>query len=565
MAAPEDAVTRVVEFLIRIPGLDLMPENRNILLTGLPRGPLSLMPRHSALRIDLDIITKFCFACGYLTDEREADAGRVLAIEKLLENARPLVNGLVMEKELDVVLKFARDLAAVDVAPGSTDQHRPLEGDHPGGPVWVNAYSDSLEEPFIKYLEKNDTVWIVGITNEHLTEYLERAFTQRGRRRWEEVRIIFQARHLVGHFGEQDRAQKWDEGLQSIVEFFLHTDVQRARKLDIRHANRILPFVGQIYEHRHVRVAFVLPVRDIRNCLYLNYALIDDKGLPAPQHGGINPDKFYDFPMFLSLKYAFENLRNSSTPLLAANVVGRHVENDSFLFATLIPQNNWRHDQDLLDYRPFHLVTFVMLYHGDRVLLQYRNEYNSTGQRYKYAVLPGKVNDEDFLTEPADRTYWEKLYKMQRSFDALAGGDRTKKGLANDARVLASQAFSTVTGIQTGQHVPEASLRQVSLRAAIRSLDEKLGLDIASSDRLVSLNERGYVVRKQGYSLYIKLFALSLNDDETTIIPVRRPFSDLHAFQLEQLKNLKRDDKLTLFLEENFDDVLSYLGRLGVK
>jgi len=420
-------------------------------------------------------------------------------------------------------------------------------------------FLDQSEDAFLNHLSSHSAVWIVGITNQHLVTYLERAYALRDETPWDEVRIIFQARHLVGDFGdgEQDRVQNWETGVRQTLQFFLQSGSRKAKKLDIRHSNRILPFVGQFYDYSHVRVAFVLHVPHIHTGCYLNLRLsksnISGENVPNQQL----LDQTLTLEQYRALQYAFEDLRNASTPLLTANVIGARGNDGSFIFGNLIPQNNWRHYRAVLHDRPAHLVTFVLLLDRDRIFLQYRNQNNSRGQTETYGVLPGKVNDEDFFEISPEPRYWGEIYEMQKAFNGIEN-DRRKWPDANAACRRASDAFANATGVRVGASISDVRLVDVCRRSACRYLDEKLGLDMAAN-RLEPVSPKQYFVEKQEYSLYIKLFALRIKPAELDRIRARRPFADVRGFDLEEFRTLRKDRKLTMFLEQNFDDIVLFL------
>lgn len=428
----------------------------------------------------------------------------------------------------------------------------------------VMIWLDSSRDAFINHLVSHDVIWIVGITNEHLADHLRNAFALRNERAWKEIHVLFQARHLVDHFreGGPERGPAWERGVRETIDFLLQSGPQKAKKLDIRHVNRIIPFVGQFYDYSHVRVAFVLPVPDIQTSCYLNC-----RGVASGQSDGppaLPPTRDEAAKQLEAVQYTFGHLRNVSTPLLTANVVGRRATDESFQFESLMPQNNWRHSSAVFGGRPAHLVTFVLLHDNAELFLQLRDENNANGQLHKLGVLPGKVNDEDFFDDvpPAGSAYWNEIYEMQKAFDALGPGIRDSPA-AKAARQRATAAFSAATQIQPGASVPVVRLLAVCRRAAVRYLDEKLGLGVFEP-RFHSVSERHYYVEKPDYSLYIQLYALRLTPDETNQIRIRRPFANLIRTDLEAFRKLWVEGRLTLFLEQHFEEILVFLrARLG--
>ncbi len=69
---------------------------------------------------------------------------------------------------------------------------------------------------------------------------------------------------------------------------------------------------------------------------------------------------------------------------------------------------------------------------------------------------------------------------------------------------------------------------------------------------------------KQEYSLHIQLFGLKVTPDELGSIPERRPFADIRPFSADELRTLRRQRQLTMFLEQNLDAIETFLENGGV-
>ena len=87
-------VSRLVGFLSEIPAFP-DPANRSILLRGLPKGPSNAIARHSAPWADLHSIVQASLGMGRLRGRK------TLAVEQLLNNVVPFVQGLELESELN--------------------------------------------------------------------------------------------------------------------------------------------------------------------------------------------------------------------------------------------------------------------------------------------------------------------------------------------------------------------------------------------------------------------------------------------------------------------------------
>src|SRR4051812_42329457 len=100
-----DLTTRLVDLLSKIPAFS-EPANRTRLLHGLPGEPVATIARHSAPGTDLHLIFQAALGMGRLHGPDR------LAIDVVLDNTIPFVQGTQHESELDDLRRSA-ELAAL--------------------------------------------------------------------------------------------------------------------------------------------------------------------------------------------------------------------------------------------------------------------------------------------------------------------------------------------------------------------------------------------------------------------------------------------------------------------
>jgi hypothetical protein len=468
---------------------------------------------------------------------------------------------------------------------------RPKQGEVPG------VSFDCTQEEFINHLSRCKEVTILGITNRNLNDYLNKAWKKREKvnpEPWNKVEIIFPAQHLLKDMPFPDVSaevrsigylnHQWEDGVEKARKFLRSStnpenpEGYRARFVEIRSYDKPFPFVGQIYDDNRIRVTYILPDKDIRSSCYMNLV----RSTPPCKNHGVQPASLLeeaDSPPCKKQDAAavacesctweqahspchaiyntFKTISTASTPLLAANIVGwigNREKPDSlkFRFSTLRPQNNWRKTFKSADPdRPVHLLSFILLRYDHQACLLLRNEKNSSGEFNKFGVLPGKVNDIDFFDGLADEAYREQVYKMQKAWDRRETDPTYSAFLASSKK--ASELFAKHLNIQVGQAIGSATLNAACTRAAIRSIREKIGLEIPASR--LKLRKKTYTVLQGDYELFIRCFVLDLGKSELGYI-TNPDFSRQRA---EDLKKLKVEGRLTDFLTKYTGDILEIL------
>ncbi len=454
---------------------------------------------------------------------------------------------------------------------------------------------DCTQEEFVNRLSACDEVTILGITNGSLPGCLDKAWEKRklaNDKPWNKVEIIFPAKHLLKDmpFPGIANAQRtienlnrrWETGVERARQFlrsYSNPDKPerlRARYVEVRSYDKPFPFVGQVYDNSAVRVTYILPDKDIKSSCYINLEKNNPpcktlKGRQAPSLESneappckkansrpVNCDSCQweeEHSPCHAIYNAFRKISTGSTPLLAANIVGAiaNRKNPRFVFSTLRPQNNWRETLHTADTeRPVHLLAFVLMRYGHEVCLLLRNEKNASGEYNKYGVLPGKVNDVDFFDGMPNEEYRELVYQMQKAWDT----HEADPSLNTFIRIsqVASQSFGKQLGVQVDAPMQEALLNAACTQAAIRSIREKIGLEIP--ENRLRLIKNKFLVIQGDYELFIRCFVLDLKKIELGSI-TRTDFVRKSA---AELKRLKREERLTDFLTKYNDEVIAMLG-----
>jgi hypothetical protein len=464
-----------------------------------------------------------------------------------------------------------------------------------------NVSFDCTQEEFINHLSRCDEVTILGITNRNLYKYLKLAWEKRKQIRstpWNKIEIIFLAKHLLDDMPFPDdldedqkslenRNNQWEFGVEKARNYLrssTNPDIPsryRARYVEIRSYDKPIPFVGQVYDHRKVRVAYILPDRDIRSSCYMNLEmdippckdvwnqqppyLEDEDSPPCKKLYSQQVDcdsctwKKGHSPCY-AIYNTFNKIKTRSTPLCAANIVGRIRDRQradlKFHFSSLRPQNNWRISlKTLVPEKPAHLVSFILLRYGNQALLQFRNEENSSGEFNRYGVLPGKVNDVDFFDSLPDEEYREHVYKMQKAWDERSPylGLHAYRASSNKA----SSIFAERLNIQIDQPINSDLLNKACIRAAKRSIREKIRLEVAES-RLTPV-DKSFIVKQGDYELFIRFFILDLATEELGSIAASTT-PNLELKTAEEIVRLKDNEHLTDFMMKYTDDVLEKLS-----
>ena len=414
----------------------------------------------------------------------------------------------------------------------------------------------SDEQAFIERLVNAERVCIIGVTNEHLVQYLHKASQERQKQVrgfWEEIRVVFLARELLPAVLDQrcqrfdfvkaieDRLDGWGRGVREVREFFLSLGAEVGRKWECLQFNYVLPFEAQRYndgEDSLVRVVPILPNADVQK----SYCIEATTGSL----------------LHTQLSNAIDAILRTATPIVEFNVYGHADAKAKFSLAGVVSQRDWRRFKPPEGGNPCFPVSFILL-HTDvggvqSVLLQNRTVFNTGGDFDLFSLISGKVNDEDFFFPdlPSDQ-YRRLAYQVSSS-----GEDNMRQKL--------SRMFARERNLVIRQPIPPDVMKGVWEKTAIRELNAELGLRI-EPDRLVPYPDPFLLDRDEGFKLYIQLYTLELQPEERAQIQRVRPHANLERFTLERLIECKEKQKLSVFLCAKLDEYILPLVRdsLGVR
>ncbi|NLX96912.1 MAG: hypothetical protein GXY83_12115 [Rhodopirellula sp.] len=454
------------------------------------------------------------------------------------------------------------------------------------------VYFDCTQQEFERHLADADRVTVVGVTNEGLAGHLTAARANR-QQPWKELQVVFLAKDLLSHIRDplerqQDRdspERRWDSAVNTLRQLLVETHEPIAERVVIRRTDRMLPFVGQLYDEHHARVAFILPERDMRDNCYINFPSIPcgDKQFRSRQGlltGDVPPCKKtegdYDCECCdwgkghspcQAIREAIKEIRSSSTPIFAANVVGALTENDeTFRFKCLAPQCRWQYFRIIGDPRPpVHLLTFVLVRRRDTLLLLKRSEATASDQHGRLGVIAGKINDEDFFLEEPGREYRDLVFDMQMEhYRVLSRMKQDEDGLWQipDDDPLWCTFWSKYLNPLTESFCKFAHLEdsgepnpfiEPARKAAVRYVQEKLRKRIFPQE-LKSVPGT-FVVKRRGNWLFPIVFLLDIGD-------TYHPVVSTQTIPLSCLSTWNGRDGLTLFLEKYAGDIVDRLASI---
>ncbi|MBL3600391.1 MAG: toll/interleukin-1 receptor domain-containing protein [gamma proteobacterium endosymbiont of Lamellibrachia anaximandri] len=203
------------------------------------------------------------------------------------------------------------------------------------------------EHPFIVSLVESDEVDLIGLTNEHLIDFLQQAYKYRENKFWKRLSITFASNALLENILDQHntsekysshnsaimcRKQSSEIGWRSIYQFLLGCGEVHRDKWECYKYDHNLPFVGQrllinnnngIENKTTFRISPLLPGRDTSSNFYMNipsgtqacdmledsYSKIKDHRSPLIEwtiYGSISQNKSF-------IPLGVENRKNSHT------------------------------------------------------------------------------------------------------------------------------------------------------------------------------------------------------------------------------------------------------------
>jgi hypothetical protein len=388
-------------------------------------------------------------------------------------------------------------------------------------PVWF----DCTDSEFVSHLAETDEVTIIGLTNQNLVAHLSEAWNIRrnanGNRAspWKSLRVIFLAKHLLKYVDDGPatspgssgwsrrsaldlRSSNWDNGVNDVRKFLYERSLRVANAVDIRHSDRPLPFVGQMYGGNRVRLSFLVPGRDTKTNCYINLRT------SAPPCGAVPP------PFFVSQRDeqerlcratpqgengthrwvyvsdrgcescsynsthapceaicdAVERIANSATPLFAANVVVTVDENraqaNTCSFCWLVPEHEWRLAADQLGTAVACLHSFVILSWRDKIFLYMRANTNARDEIGLWSLPSRKVYDEDFFDRHPPAMLRDYRNKIQRLQEAYFAGEEYRSIQEEVSQIFARK----ILRVETGMPLAEQALLDAGKNAAMHLL-----------------------------------------------------------------------------------------------
>lgn len=394
------------------------------------------------------------------------------------------------------------------------------------------------DQQFVSRLIEADEVSIIGLTHEGTPDFLETALRERakfGKGFWNKLQIIFPAESSLAKIIEENRTgeqrkNKWLGGRSNVYRFLLGHGQENINKWECLEYSGDLPFVGNkclIGGIESIRVQFIIPPHDIREIFTI--------------------EVFRGTEAFDQISGTLEYITNSCSRVIEWTIYGDMI-NSKFCFSGLFNRKNLN---AVVKNYPGNIcfpVVLVMLYSKTggkyKSILQFRTIYNATSDPNTFSNISGRLIDQDVFSAKniaVPDHYLRKFYSLAVRYDI-------------DAESTISNEFLEVNNIGYDMILPELTWKE----AAIREVHEELGLEI-SKERLDYQSKYLLERPERGYSLFFKIFSLyieqSANNNEIETIRQSRPYSNLHPFNLSDLKQMHRERELNALLQRKFTEV----------
>ena len=410
---------------------------------------------------------------------------------------------------------------------------------------------------FEQRLVNSERICIVGVTNEDLVHFLDKALKRRkdlGKAFWDELRIVFLARELLPSVldyrynkfdlpaANEDRYLGWGRGVREVREFLLGCGPQVSSQWECLQFNYMLPFEAQRFATSQgdslIHLIPILPNSGDQEGYYI--------------------ETTYGF-LHTQFSSAVDAIMRTATPIVEFNVYGHISKSNGFVLGGVVSQREWRDFKPPEGEKACFPVSLILLYADvggcHRVFLQKRTIFNTGGDFDVFSLISGKVNDEDFfLPDLPSEQYRRLAYQLS--------------SVKNDnLRQQLSKMFATEKKLVIGQTISQNIMKNVWVKTAIRELNAELGIQVVA-DKLIDCPCPSILDRGE-FQLYVNLFALELQPEEIAHIQRVRPNANLNSFDLEKLIefNNSKPTKLNHFLNVNFDEIILPLLRetIGVK
>ena len=170
--------------------------------------------------------------------------------------------------------------------------HRESTIELPQSTFQVVSRLGANSEQFVTRLSKAERVTIIGMTNQNLVQYLEKALELRGKAQnaggfWESIRIVFLSETVLNTIDDElrveysdkskanfERTRKAGRAKRAISYLFIRT--QHPRQWSLHEYDAALPFVGTIYEmpdgQKIVELATLRPYTSQTELLYFEFS-----------------------------------------------------------------------------------------------------------------------------------------------------------------------------------------------------------------------------------------------------------------------------------------------------
>lgn len=393
-------------------------------------------------------------------------------------------------------------------------------------------------EGFIRLLTTHNECVIIGVTNEHLAEsYLLPALERRhalGKGFWNRIVVIFPAAASVARVREEnrlpeERLQQRASGLRTVISLFRAKEPTGSHWTVLEYEDN-LPFVGNWMgdgPRNSIRLAPLMPGCNVDETFVVE----------LPQSTAAYAEAYR----------SFITIEQKSTPVGEWNLLGTEVAGE-YHWSQIISRSETPEE---VRREAFQAVVLVLVHgitsRGHKVFLQLRSHLNGSTALGLYSNISGKVTVQDAY--------------------AAAGVDPPDLVSPEDGPALMWDIQERAV-LKPDQELP----REVWLRAAIREVDEELGLEIDKS-RLKDHGHMTLIRSGRRHSLYFRIFSLQLR----TVRQGQRTIAEINqirqnrvgsgmdrGYSLRDIIGLKQGQRLNDLLAVNLDRFLEIYQALGI-
>jgi hypothetical protein len=393
-------------------------------------------------------------------------------------------------------------------------------------------------EPFIRLLATHDECVIIGITNEHLaSRYLLPALADRRKARkgfWDRMVVIFPSPEATSRVNEErppeERLHRRASGLRTVISF-LKSEDPSGKSWKVAEYDGNLPFVGNWMSGgspNSIRISPLLPGCDVAQTFVVE----------LPESTVAHAEALRSFVA----------IEGRSTEVGEWNLLGSATDG-VFQWTGIVSRSESLSESSSLS--TYEAVVLILVHgvtsRGRKVYLQLRSNLNGSTALGLYSNISGKVT-------------------IQDAYDA-AGLSMPPLISPADAEALMSDIIRQ-GALRHNEEIPRA----VWLRAAIREVNEELGLRIDES-RLVDHGYLRLVRPERNSSLFFQIFSLEL----TSTIQGRKPTAEISAirhnregsgmneeFTLRDIQHLADGRRLNALLATNLEFFLDIYRSLRV-